>query len=397
MTRGRRGLIVAFLALAPVVAACGQKGPPRPPLRAVPVGATEMRARRVDTTVHLSFRVPSVSQDAEAPLSLDRVDVYARSGLVGQPSLTINDIVRRDYLVGSVAIAPPADPDQPAPDPALPADDRPKPGEIATFTEVLPSPAGPVATGAPARSPVPLIVPPATVVVPFLPPPVTVRYYVLVGVTSRGRNGVASARLPVRLAGAPEAPTDARLDHTDTTLILTWTAPPGAPVAVYDATSDGAASVEPVQVAPITTGTWSSPVVFGQQRCFVVRRVRVDGTVSTESAAAGPVCRTPQDTYPPAAPTNLRGVAEPGRVTVEWTSVVAADLAGYIVLRGDGATPTLRPLMTDPVATNVYADTTAQPGVAYAYAVVAVDRAGNRSAQSAPVSVTGRDAREPGR
>jgi fibronectin type 3 domain-containing protein len=125
--------------------------------------------------------------------------------------------------------------------------------------------------------------------------------------------------------------------------------------------------------------------------------VQVDAAVSTESAPAGPVCMTARDTYPPGVPTDLRGASqagsgtEPGRVILEWTAVTSPDLAGYHVLRGEGPGATLQPLTTAVVTSTGYVDTTIRPGVEYIYAVVAVDRAGNRSEPSAPITVTGRE------
>jgi hypothetical protein len=53
--------------------------------------------------------------------------------------------------------------------------------------------------------------------------------------------------------------------------------------------------------------------------------------------------------------------------------VVAPDLAGYLVLRGvEGEA--LKPITATPVVEATYRDTTAQAGVVYIYAVVAVDK-----------------------
>jgi fibronectin type 3 domain-containing protein len=70
-------------------------------------------------------------------------------------------------------------------------------------------------------------------------------------------------------------------------------------------------------------------------------------------------------------------------INLIWEPSSAADLAGYLVLRADAAAgAALAPLMKEPIAATTYADTAVQPGVRYIYAVVAVDKAGNRSAES---------------
>ena len=87
---------------------------------------------------------------------------------------------------------------------------------------------------------------------------------------------------------------------------------------------------------------------MGQERCFVVRSVEVGKATVIEGAASAPVCVTPVDRFPPAAPSGLHGDRGGGGIDLSWTAVDAADLAGYIVLRGEGAGGTLQPLMATP-------------------------------------------------
>ena len=65
-----------------------------------------------------------------------------------------------------------------------------------------------------------------------------------------------------------------------------------------------------------------------------------------------------------------------------WDANSEGDLAGYLVLRGEAPGDTLQPITQEPVAAATYRDETVKPGVRYLYSVVAVDRAGNRSAES---------------
>jgi hypothetical protein len=71
----------------------------------------------------------------------------------------------------------------------------------------------------------------------------------------------------------------------------------------------------------------------------------------------------------------LRAIQEGSAVALVWTRVEAADLSGYIILRGDGAGENMQPLLSAPVQGTSYRDGTVQPGVTYVYAVYAVDRA----------------------
>jgi hypothetical protein len=116
------------------------------------------------------------------------------------------------------------------------------------------------------------------------------------------------------------------------------------------------------------------------------------GPVSIESDQSPVACVTPQDTFPPPAPTALAAVAGEGAVSLIWQGVDAADLAGYLVLRGEAPNGALTPVFEAPLRETTYRDGSAQRGVRYVYAVVAVDRATprNRSALSNTVEETAR-------
>jgi len=123
-----------------------------------------------------------------------------------------------------------------------------------------------------------------------------------------------------------------------------------------------------------------------------VRAVEKSGTAMLESEASAPVCVTPRDTFPPAAPKGVSIVAGPGTINLSWDGSTAPDLAGYLVLRGEAPGDTLQPLTPAPITATNFEDKTAKPGVRYAYAIVAVDKATppNQSAPSARVEETAR-------
>ena len=81
-----------------------------------------------------------------------------------------------------------------------------------------------------------------------------------------------------------------------------------------------------------------------------------------------------------------------GVVNLIWDANGEADLAGYLVLRGEAPGDTLLPLTPAPISATNFEDKSATPGTRYAYAIVAVDKAtpANRSAQSARVEETAR-------
>jgi hypothetical protein len=72
-----------------------------------------------------------------------------------------------------------------------------------------------------------------------------------------------------------------------------------------------------------------------------------------------------------------------------WDANTEPDLAGYIVLRGTSP-QRLEPMFNDPIQETIFRDDV-QPGIRFTYVVIAVDRAGNRSAPSKPVEDAARE------
>jgi hypothetical protein len=75
-------------------------------------------------------------------------------------------------------------------------------------------------------------------------------------------------------------------------------------------------------------------------------------------------------------------------ISLIWNANTEADLAGYVVLRGEAPGDTLQPLTPSPIKETTFRDTTVKPGMRYVYAIVAVDTAGNRSGESLRVEDT---------
>ncbi len=130
------------------------------------------------------------------------------------------------------------------------------------------------------------------------------------------------------------------------------------------------------------------PITLGTEGCYQVRAMRVYGNARLESAPSATACTTFTDTFAPPPPANLAAVGSEGGVSLIWDPSPGADVAGYLVLRGEvgvaGATPTLAAITAQPIRETTYRDDTPRRGVRYVYAVIAVDGAtpANRSAES---------------
>jgi hypothetical protein len=408
-------------ALVALTLACGKKGPPLAPLRIVPARIEDLALTKTGDEVRARLTVPAANDDKSQPADVAAVELYAISGKPEDPfgqSLSGPDFLKYADLVGRVAIEPPPDPDAPplpegAPPP--PPDPRPAQGEIVTLAETIDAADRQPFVHPKKKAAAAVEASEAVVVRPLGPPPledVFARTYVAVGVNRRGQKGPPSNRVAVPLLEPPAPPPAFIVEHNANAAILSWGAPAGARLRVqrpaeptelasrplvqsitpttynvYVVTRSGegeTVSSTPVNPAPVEVVSIGDPTArIGEERCYQVRALQVYGSARLESAPTPTVCRVLTDTFPPAAPKNLAAVGSEGGVSLIWEPNAEADLAGYLVLRGevraDGSEPALAPLMTEPLKETTYRDATPTPGVRYVYAVVAVDGASPRN------------------
>jgi hypothetical protein len=405
-------LIVVLLCVS-----CGKKGPPLPPLVKLPVPPADFVAARRGETVDLSFTVPAVNTDGTRPANVASTEVYAITAAPTVPPLSDANLLKYGTKVGTVAVKAPRDPNLTA-DADDPSDEVDPPegtgldqGAPATLQEpltpeMLETVAVPRDKNAPppaaeARTDVPLLGPP-----PSLP----VRTYAAFGTTTRGRKGPLSKRVTVPLVPPPPRPSGPAIAFDESAVTLTWPpvgaaaatpneeALPSRPIGVaarpaivynvYD-TSNANAPVK-LTANPIDTTTYSDKrMTWGEKRCYtVVAAEKIEGT-TIESDASPEECKTLVDTFPPAPPKTLNAIPLEGAINLIWDPGTEADLAGYLVFRGIEPAETLQQITPAPIVEATFKDTV-QPGVAYVYAVKAVDKAGNASAFSPRVVETAR-------
>ena len=397
------------------IVGCGKKGPPLPPLRPVPAQVTELSARRSGNEVRFTFKVPVQNVDGTRPLSLDRLEVYAATVAADAPAPPNRDLLLPKFLVGTIPIKP-VEPEGEAeastskPGTTTPAaekkeDPRPGPGEIATFVEELHEArlkpqvfATPETAAAAPTTTAAIAAAWAATVAQLKEAPVTTRIYVIRGVSRNGRPGQQSERVAVPVMEVVPPPSGVTAAFTESQVTLSWSAPAVAdPLAalgaapVYNVYAGTAAA--PLNPTPLATTTFERPgVEFGKEECFVVRTAVTRGNLTVESPASASTCVTATDTFPPAAPKGLSGVANVGAISLIWDANTESDLAGYIVLRGEVPGDKLQAITPAPIRETTFTDKTVVPGTRYVYAIVAVDRAtpANTSPQSTRVEETAR-------
>jgi hypothetical protein len=397
---------------------CGKKGPPLAPFSDLPAAVTDLSARQVGGELIFQFTVPAANADGRKPANLERVELYVHTSRLRVPS----DYVREGRLAGSVKVQQPPPPDEGKPSP-VPAETGVEQGGRASITAMPDFFVPPVLRRpavAAAASPAPLFSDGGGPLLSPRPPASETRVFVVVGVNRRGRAGAPSSVLELPIVTPPPAPTDLTVSYTEQAIVLAWTPPSlesrrpiqdptpraGAlgsrPLVTFGSARaynvyevmrrpDGT-DPDPLQAAAVQTPLNQSPLTetrfedarmeFGAERCFHVRTREMVGTFVVESAGSRMTCVTPIDTFPPAPPRNLIGVVSEGAVNLLWDPNADTDLAGYQVLRGEGAGEKLQPLTKTPISVTTYRDTTVQGGMMYVYAVVAIDKAGNVSAQS---------------
>jgi hypothetical protein len=164
--------------------------------------------------------------------------------------------------------------------------------------------------------------------------------------------------------------------------------PPQEPTAKADTTL---VVPSPLNQSALTATEFTQEnITLGTERCFVVRAVDEISGLPARGPGSPVTCASFADTFPPSPPRDLVAVAIPGAINLIWESSDAKDIGGYLVLRAEAGNATLTPLMSAPVSGLTFRDDTVQGGVRYVYAVVAVDKADNRSEQSNRVEETAR-------
>jgi predicted small lipoprotein YifL len=417
---------LALLGLCAVLAlaACGKKGNPLPPLVRVPAPPADFSVTSIHDDVFVRLTTPAANVDGVRPADVARVEVYAITLDVPAPRVSALDpeaLRRAATLVASEPVRRPVAPPPPVKEglPPIPLPPPPPGTDQGAPLEIRESLAP--QTRVPAT--IPQLEPRVATTVEEVPRALVAppggglqRYYFAAAVSARGRYSAHTALVPAPLGTTSGPPSEPRVTFTEREMRLEWLPPvdarglglasdpdwlpatpvvPGPPPTTYDVyevaadTPRPAPSDRPLTDAPIGATAFSQDgITLGTQRCFYVRAVDIVNGIHVRGPASPVGCASFADTFAPPPPRELVAVAVPGGVNLIWEPAEAPDLAGYVVLRGEAGGATLTPLMTDPVTTPSYRDHTTTAGVRYVYAVVAVDRAGNRSVESNRVEET---------
>ncbi|GAB5519605.1 MAG: hypothetical protein RhofKO_18560 [Rhodothermales bacterium] len=220
-------------------------------------------------------------------------------------------------------------------------------------------------------------------------------YYKVTSVDESGNESVLSgaAQALVEDQSAPNAPSNLTLTYADGAVQVEWTmanipddlqtfiverksTDPRAPANRSRANVDDLRTTSFADSGPIGDG-----FVEGQTYQYWVTAQDSTRNFSAEATAL----LTIPNITPPEPPTNVRARTHEGRrIDVTWASSPSLDVVAYVVERTapDGTTEAFAP---DGLRLR---DDTAQPGIAYTYAVFALDEADNLSNPAATDTVT---------
>ncbi len=379
----RKALAALVLLVVPLAGACGKRGDPRPPVPVIPKATSDLVLTQRADQVVLSWSYPSLTTAGRSLTSVDRIHI-----LRYQEELPASALGRdpNQLLPGDV------DPTVPQPV-ALFAKipEIPKAQFVRLSTRVDSIEKANLASASAGSRLVYADTPPFRSV-GGRPLRVT---YAVVTEGGDGRSDVSNLAIIVPLPVAT-APAGLVAKAQQKGVELTWEAPKTsvrgeeAPViegyyiyrGVQGAPFDEFSA--PITPSPVKGTTYTDTPPYGEH-AYRVSAVALSGTPTIQSAPSTPVWVTFKDLMPPPAPASLETLVEPNAVRLVWAAVEAADLAGYRLYRteGVGHETQIREAGTIPlggVVTDTYfRDARTDAGIAYRYAVTAVDKSGNES------------------
>lgn len=143
----------------------------------------------------------------------------------------------------------------------------------------------------------------------------------------------------------------------------------------------------PINTAPVKGTMYQDTPAYGEHE-YRVAAVATTGPPAIQSDLSEPARVAFRDLVPPPAPTNLTVLVETKLIRLLWEPVSAPDLAGYNVYRTEGRYRLK--LTPSPTKDPNFLDISIDIGIFYTYEVTAVDTSGNESAATArsePVTV----------
>jgi hypothetical protein len=365
----RFSFVASFL-VSLLLVGCGAPGEPAPTRTPVPVAISGLAARQLGESISLTFSLPRKTIDGETLVQPPAIEIYR--GFLPAGAAPTKSVARLVYTIPSALVT------------TYLTDGR---------VEFI-DPLGPAEWAAHAGE--------------------QALYFVRTRASGK-RASADSNVVTLPMHPVPEPVNDLRAVVTETAIELSWSAPAHASTGgaapaivgyrVYRTEVDPASAVSqdpakvklktPLALLASTTNTNArdTQIEFGRTYLYSIRSVSSTDSTTVESGDSAPAIITPRDIFPPAAPQKLVAVfapavaGVPAHIELSWGISPETDLAGYYVYRGEREGERGDRLTRELLLAPTFRDISVLPGHRYTYQVIAVDRAGNESIPSAPVSI----------
>lgn len=344
-------LVAALLPLA----ACGKKGDPLPPLRTIPLPTTDLTVRQQGRLILFDLAYPNVTVSGMALDGIDALELYAMTKPVP-------------------AEAPPG-----TPWPSAEA------AEFEAAGKLLQRFSGADLQSAVAGDRLQFQLPLASP----LPATPTATIYAVRAVkgaeTSAYSNRVSLvAREPVA------APRNLKAEAQADGIRLGWESDGGAEgFDLFRRDAQNKVYGQAIARVPGSERTFlDKTAAFGKSYIYTVRAV-ANANPLVHSDPAGEREVGYEDRFAPPTPANFIALGERGAVRLRWDASPAADLRGYLVFRKDPGRDFLK-LTPEPITATEFTDRGLASGLSFEYVIQAVDKTGNESQRSAPVTTVTR-------
>lgn len=343
--RVRRAVIL--VALGAVLAACGKKGPPQPPVRVLPATPGPIATRQVGEDVLLSATLRVTRTDGSPLPAGTQVQVMRMPAAQGfRPGLVSERYLVQQFQRTASTIA--------TLDPRTP--------EGGAAGRVVYRDRGVAAEGA------------------GLEGQGTARglLYGLRIAEPGGKSSAMRAPILVELARPPAPPGALEGEAAEGEVRLRWPAGSGASAwNVYrKESSDSTVPDVPLNAVPLNVPEYIDRTFrYDVEYEYFVRSTLIGRATPCESPAGPIVTVKPHDHFAPAAPTGIAVAVEGDQIRVYWFPNAESDLAGYRIYRRAGEETESRLVGEVGPTESAWSDTGATPGVRYHYSVSAIDGA----------------------
>lgn len=372
-----------FVLAALLVLACGKRGDPKPPVPVIPRATSDLEVTQRAGQVTLSWSYPALTTAGRSLTGIERISIYRYveplpvAAVPQDAAATEEKIATEPQAVTLFSRVP-----------TLPKAQFEK---LSTRIESIDE-ANLAAVSAGSRllfNDVP----------PFLSSdgrPVRLTYAVVTEAdTARSEYSNLVTIIPLPVATAPAG---LRAEAKAEGVVLTWDEPKTSvqsgqtPVIngyhIYR-TVPGTTTTQlpaPINNAPVKSATYTDTPAYGEHE-YRVTAVAITGPPLIQSDPSARVTVAFRDLVPPPAPTNVTTLVESNAIRLIWDPVEATDLAGYKIYRVEGighaniVEAGEIPVVIQPIAETTYLHSPVSLGIAFRYAVTAVDKSGNESAR----------------